>query len=108
MNQDFIIGQANRLLFEENLTAEDTIPRLVALGAEPEFATHVVGELIRQFRLNRKAQGQKDALYGLMWLLGGAVLTAADVGYIFWGASFLEGSSFYRVSSVCSDSISLC
>ena len=59
MNQEFIISEANRLLFEENLTAEETIPRLVALGAEPEFATHVAGELIRQFRAQRRRRGRK-------------------------------------------------
>ena len=95
MNQEFIISEANRLLFEENLTAEETIPRLVALGAEPEFATHVTGELIRQFRVQRKAQGQKDVLYGLLWVLGGAVLTAADIGYIFWGAIVFGGFQFF-------------
>ena len=95
MNQEFIISEANRLLFEENLTAEETIPRLVALGAELEFATHVTRELIRQFRLQREAQGQKDVLYGLLWLVGGALLTAADVGYIFWGAIVFGGIQFF-------------
>ena len=95
MNQDFIIAEANRLLFEEDFTAEETIPRLVALGAEREFAAHVTGELMRQFRAQRKAQGQKDVLYGLMWLLGGAVLTAADIGYIFWGAIVFGGIQFF-------------
>ena len=98
MNQEFIISEANRLLFEENFTAEETVPRLVAMGADPSFAHHVTEELVRQFRAHRKAQlkeqGKKDVLYGLMWLVGGTVLTVADTGYIFWGAIAVGGFQF--------------
>lgn len=53
---------------------------------------------MRQFRAHRKAQlkeqGKKDILYGLMWFVGGAVLTAADTGFIFWGAIIFGGYQF--------------
>mgnify|MGYP001551922464 FL=1 len=36
-------------------------------------------------------RAKKDILYGALWCVGGLVATAAEIGYIFWGAIVFGG-----------------
>jgi hypothetical protein len=53
---------------------------------------NVEGEVVAA----RKAKGQKEMLYGALWCLGGIILTAANIGYIFWGAIIFGAIRFFR------------
>lgn len=39
---------------------------------------------------------QNDMAYGMLWCMGGLVLTVMDFGYIFWGAIVFGGIQFFR------------
>lgn len=45
---------------------------------------------------SKNEQAQKDVLYGAIWLIGGVVLTYAEIGYIFWGAIVFGGIQLIR------------
>jgi hypothetical protein len=44
----------------------------------------------------RKHNAEKDMLYGLLWFLGGLVLTIAEIGYLFWGAMLFGAIQFFK------------
>jgi hypothetical protein len=44
----------------------------------------------------RKHKAEKDMLYGLLWFLGGLVLTIAEIGYLFWGAMLFGAIQFFK------------
>lgn len=48
---------------------------------------------------NNKEQGKKDMLYGAIWCMGGILATAADIGYIFYGAIIYGAIQFVRGAS---------
>lgn len=43
-----------------------------------------------------KNEGASDMLWGAIWCVGGIVATAADIGYIFWGAIVFVGIQFIQ------------
>ena len=40
--------------------------------------------------------GSSDMLWGAVWCVGGIVATAADFGYVFWGAILFGGIQFVQ------------
>ncbi len=44
----------------------------------------------------RKHKAEKDILFGLLWFLGGIVLTIAEIGYLFWGAILFGEIQFFK------------
>lgn len=44
----------------------------------------------------KREQANKDILYGLLWCVGGIAATAADIGFIFWGAIVYGGIQFFK------------
>jgi len=44
--------------------------------------------------INKRAN--KNMLYGALWCVGGIIATAADFGYIFWGAIMFGAIQFFR------------
>jgi hypothetical protein len=44
----------------------------------------------------RRQRASKDMLYGGLWCVGGIILTAANIGFIFWGAILFGGIQFFR------------
>lgn len=43
-----------------------------------------------------KSRAKKDMLYGALWCVGGLVATAANIGFIFWGAIIFGGFQFIK------------
>ena len=44
----------------------------------------------------RMERANKDMLYGALWCVGGIVGTAAQIGFIFWGAILFGGIQFFK------------
>lgn len=44
----------------------------------------------------RRKKANSDMLYGALWCVGGIVATAANIGFIFWGAILFGGIQFFR------------
>ena len=89
-----IYNYAARLLVEEKRTADDVIEILVREGLDQESASIVVSNLQGQIKKAKKEQGGKNMLYGALWCIGGIVATAANIGFIFWGAIVFGGIQF--------------
>lgn len=91
LDTDYLHTQSHLLLFVKGKRPQQVVRALVEEGVEPDLAREVVMYQVQQFNEQRKRQGRKDALQGLLWFGGGAVLTYLDVGFIFWGAVVYGG-----------------
>lgn len=58
---------------EEEKVRQERVPELDAMAAEDNEAA------------------RNDVLWGAVWCMGGIIATAADIGYIFWGAIVFGG-----------------
>ncbi|GAO44019.1 hypothetical protein [Flavihumibacter petaseus] len=87
---------AAHLLINQKLSAMETKNALVAQGLDETSAVQVVEETLVQTKAAVKDQTKKDMLYGALWCVGGIVATAADIGFIFWGAIVFGGIQFFR------------
>jgi hypothetical protein len=93
---DPIYGLAANLLINEKKSSSEVKQVLVNEGVDEESATIVVDNLELQIKEVKKEQANKDMLYGALWCVGGIVMTAADIGFIFWGAIVFGGYQFFR------------
>lgn len=57
----------------------------------PADANSFYSEIKEEYNKAFKEQAEKDILYGALWCGGGIVLTAANIGLIFWGAIVFGG-----------------
>ena len=87
---------AAHLLVNEKMSAVDTKVALVAKGVDSEAASVMVENLEKQITDARKERANKDMLYGALWCVGGIVGTAAQIGFIFWGAILFGGIQFFK------------
>jgi uncharacterized protein (UPF0335 family) len=83
---------AANLLFEEKQNKKEVINALITHGIDAEWAKTVVSNLLS----SKNERARKDMIYGLLWCIGGAIATVADIGYIFWGAIIFGGLQFLK------------
>ena len=93
---DKTYAYAANLMVNQKKSAEETKSALVAGGLDMESATIVVDNLEVKIHSARKDRAKKDMLYGALWCVGGIVGTAAQVGFIFWGAIIFGGIQFFK------------
>lgn len=63
---------------------------------DEESDSIAMAELRAKFLAEKKEQASNDMLYGALWCTGGVIATAADIGYIFWGAIVYGGIRFFK------------
>lgn len=75
---------------------KEAVKRRLILNEEDLDTKYPVAEVetmsvsdVEQELINERAK--KDILYGALWCVGGLVATAAEIGYIFWGAIVFGG-----------------
>lgn len=94
-NQQEAVNQiyqfAANLLVNENKSITETKNVLISKGLDEESALAVVRRLGQQIEDAKKEGAKKDILYGALWCVGGIVATAANFGYVFWGAIVFGG-----------------
>jgi hypothetical protein len=72
------------------------IRQLVEGGFEREMATIFVKNIESQINSARKKRAYRDIIFGSLWCFGGIILTAAHIGFIFWGAIVFGGIQIIR------------
>lgn len=92
--------------FDIPLKAQDHALRMIDTGSHkrviinklidkyevsPVDANSFYSEVKVEYHKAFKAQAEKDILYGALWCGGRIVLTAANIGLIFWGAIVFGG-----------------
>ena len=78
------------LLFREKLSKDEAINELIKNGIDAENAEIITSNLL----YSRNQRATKDMLYGALWFTGGSIATAANLGYIFWGAILFGAIQF--------------
>jgi hypothetical protein len=91
-----IYEYAVNLMVKEKKNAVETKQILIEQGLDEETASIVVSNLEGEIKEAKKVQGNKDMFYGALWCVGGFVATAADIGFIFWGAIVFGGIQFFK------------
>lgn len=81
-----IYNFAANLMVKEKRSAMETKDILVKEGLDEASAATVVRNLELQIYDAKKERANKDMLYGALWCIGGIIATAANIGFIFWGA----------------------
>jgi hypothetical protein len=87
-----IYDYAATLLFKGNRSGRETKEALIHQGLDVNLATLVVRNLAK---VGQK-QAKKNILYGTLWCVGGIVATAANIGFIFWGAVVFGAIQFLK------------
>ncbi|WP_430814381.1 hypothetical protein [Carboxylicivirga sp. RSCT41] len=93
---DQIYNFAANLMVNEKKNASETRAALVEQGLSEDVAGTVVKNLQSQISDAKKKRANKDILWGAIWCVGGIVATAAEIGYIFWGAIVFGGIQLIR------------
>jgi hypothetical protein len=75
---------------------EETVRLLVEKGVGQGKAENIVNNILIYTKKENEKSGNRDMLYGAIWLIGGVLATAADFGFIFWGAIVFGGFQFIR------------
>jgi alcohol dehydrogenase class IV len=91
-----VYDYAANLLFNEKRSAAETIDALIEQGLNEESASIVVSNLEKQIKDVKKEGANKDMLHGALWCIGGIAATAADLGFIFWGAIVFGAVQFFK------------
>jgi hypothetical protein len=93
---EYYYDYANNLLVNENMSPSEVKKRLMELGIDEERAVNILEDLEDERYDLKNKEANKDMLYGALWCVGGIILTAADFGYIFWGAIIFGGFQFVK------------
>jgi hypothetical protein len=96
LENENLINYASNLLYNQNKSPEESVQILVSKGIETIYAQTLINKLLLQGSEFKKKAVNNDILYGALWCIGGIILTAADVGYIFWGAIVFGGFQLIR------------
>jgi hypothetical protein len=91
-----IYNYAASLMIDGGKDAMEVKDMLVAKGMDDSTAYSLVTSIEDEIHKAKKNRGQKDMLYGALWCIGGIVLTAAHIGFIFWGAILFGGIQFIK------------
>ena len=93
---DKIYDYAANLLVKENKGSSEVKEALMEQGIDEESSAIIVENIENQISKAHKEKAKKDMLYGALWCVGGIALTAAHVGYVFWGAIIFGGYQFIK------------
>lgn len=91
-----IYTYAANLMVEGGKKPDEVKLALKAEGLDQESATVVVSNLEKQIQIAKIKRANRDMLFGALWCIGGIVATAAEIGYIFWGAILFGGLQFFK------------
>ena len=91
-----LIEYAANLLIQEKKSASETKKALMDMGLDAENAETIVSSLEEQIQQAKNEAANKNMLYGALWFLGGVGATAAEIGYVFWGAIVYGGFLFLK------------
>jgi len=69
---------------------------LIFKGIDTQDALKVVNKIEKDIKKEKTTAANKDLIYGALWCIGGIVATAAEIGYIFWGAIVFGGIQFLK------------
>jgi len=69
---------------------------LIFKGLDTQEALTVVNKIEKDIKKFKTTAANKDLIYGALWCIGGIVATAAEIGYIFWGAIVFGGYQFLK------------
>ncbi|MDX2362319.1 MAG: hypothetical protein QNK23_16040 [Crocinitomicaceae bacterium] len=91
---------AIELMVNQKMKPEAAKNRLIEEGADETMAIIIVANV--ESRINpsssgssaNKEQAYKNMGFGALWCVGGIIATAADVGFIFYGAIVFGGIQF--------------
>jgi len=84
------------LLIHQKRASDDVVQSLRDRGLDEESANIVVNNLQSQISSAKKERANKDMLYGALWCVGGIAATAANIGFIFWGAIVFGAIQFFK------------
>lgn len=91
-----IYKYAANLMTEGNRSKLEVKQLLAQQGLDEASASSVVNNLAIQISDAKKKRAQKDMLYGALWCIGGIIATAANIGFIFWGAIVFGAIQFIK------------
>tara|TARA_B100000787_G_C16089291_1_gene248153 strand:+ start:180 stop:686 length:507 start_codon:yes stop_codon:yes gene_type:complete len=69
---------------------------LIFKGISVQEASKVVNKIEKEIKKAKNTDANNDLIYGALWCIGGIVATAAEIGYIFWGAIVFGGYQFLK------------
>jgi hypothetical protein len=87
---------AANLIIEQKKSHSETVEVLISNGLDRANANAIVTSIISQHTQVKNATAKNDMIFGACWMVGGIVATAADFGYIFWGAIVFGLFQFLR------------
>jgi hypothetical protein len=87
---------AASLLINQKMYPEEAKDKLIAQGLSRESADVLIDTLEAQITKAKKERAHKNMLFGALWCIGGIVATAANIGFIFWGAIVFGGIQFFQ------------
>lgn len=87
---------AKELYFNQNYTSNEVKDALLKKNVEEVLADEIVSNLEKEFRAMRSEEANKKMVYGILFCAGGIIATAANVGYIFWGAIVFGAIQFFK------------
>jgi hypothetical protein len=64
---------------------------LIEIGLDDQAAFMLIKNIINTDIKIKNETANNDIVYGILWIVGGGLLTFADIGYFFWGAIFYGG-----------------
>ncbi len=91
-----LYNYAANLYFVKNKNSYEVKTALMEQGLDENQADKMIDELESRVQDVRLEKARKDMLYGGLWFAGGVILTAANIGFIFWGAILFGGIQFFR------------
>lgn len=87
---------AANLMVNQGKGTYETKKALIEQGLDEESAATVVNNLENQIEDSKREAANKDMIFGAMWFIGGVVATAANIGFIFWGAIVFGAIQFFK------------
>lgn len=87
---------AANMLINQGRDAYDVRNALIEQGVNSDTAYTIVDDIENQVTDAKKARAKKDMLYGALWCIGGIAATAANIGFIFWGAIVFGAIQFFK------------
>jgi len=97
--QEVTIEEVNNYtknLFLRGKSTNEVTAELRARGLDEQTIQTVLSNVEIRVIEAKKEKANKDMLYGALWCLGGVALTAANIGYLFWGAIVFGAIRFFR------------
>jgi hypothetical protein len=91
-----VYAYAANLLINEKKDSYEVKNMLVEKGLDAQSADTILNNLENEISKAKKDRANKDMIYGALWCVGGIILTAAHIGFIFWGAILFGGIQFIK------------